>query len=167
MCLTEFTFESATKYKTGSPGKDLSPLYSVHNALLRRFTYDNPTLIDWVEGEHDDDDNFREKEARKRKKTAVAHVKKGEDYWSCVDSWFTGPITAWGADIGIGNWKEYIDETLQRDADRFPQVTANYAINFAVPEVSWRGAPLQATTNTVAVPPAIQRGGLDAILNMS
>ncbi|KAF8509717.1 hypothetical protein JB92DRAFT_2603089, partial [Gautieria morchelliformis] len=33
-CLTQFTFESATKYKTGGPGKDLSALYSVHNALL-------------------------------------------------------------------------------------------------------------------------------------
>ncbi|KAF8463573.1 hypothetical protein JB92DRAFT_2775848, partial [Gautieria morchelliformis] len=38
VCLAEFTFESATKYKMGGPGKDLSALYSVHNALLVRAT---------------------------------------------------------------------------------------------------------------------------------
>ncbi|KAF8490761.1 hypothetical protein JB92DRAFT_2625766, partial [Gautieria morchelliformis] len=32
--LAEFTFESATKYKTGGPGKSLGALYCVHNALL-------------------------------------------------------------------------------------------------------------------------------------
>ncbi|KAF8527811.1 hypothetical protein JB92DRAFT_3107412 [Gautieria morchelliformis] len=108
VCLAQFTFESASKYKTGGPGKDLSAMYSVHNALLRRFTYENPALVDRVEGEPDDDDapNPRDKETRKRKKTAVARVNKGEDYWSCVDSWFMGLITAWGADIGSGDWKQ-------------------------------------------------------------
>ncbi|KAF8529906.1 hypothetical protein JB92DRAFT_2825771 [Gautieria morchelliformis] len=115
-CLAQFTSDSATKYKMGGPGEHMSPLYGVHDALLRRFTCESPVLVDRVEVEAEDEDKTLQPQGtrtpKKRKKSGVARFKKGEDYWTCVDTWFSTLIEAWGADMGVGQWKQYIDETL-------------------------------------------------------
>ncbi|KAF8504946.1 hypothetical protein JB92DRAFT_3122860 [Gautieria morchelliformis] len=65
--LAPFTFESAVKYKTGGLGSHLNPLYSVHNALLGRCTYENPNLVDQVEVEPEDEEStgIRDKDGKK------------------------------------------------------------------------------------------------------
>ncbi|KAJ7290656.1 hypothetical protein C8J57DRAFT_1213294 [Mycena rebaudengoi] len=93
--LETFVFQSATKYKNGGPGEQLSDLFTIHATLLRRFAYDNPTLLSNEETE-DENENENDEDlaapSKKKRKRAGGRIPKGKDFWSQVDAYFNKEV---------------------------------------------------------------------------
>ncbi|KAJ7688024.1 hypothetical protein B0H17DRAFT_1201703 [Mycena rosella] len=128
--LSTFTYTSASKFKRGGPGLSLDIGYTIHNAHLRRFAIENPSIIgveDVVEDEDSNDDpgSSPAPASKKRKLNTAAHaggrIPKGKDFWSQVDAFFATKIHEFGSkNLQSPGWKEYNSETIRRDEQRFP-----------------------------------------------
>ncbi|KAH9948702.1 hypothetical protein B0H21DRAFT_890351 [Amylocystis lapponica] len=119
--LTEFSYDSALKYKRGGPGEQLDLGFVVHNAILRRFGLEHTDLIGVQEAEDSDineDGDSDEAPKKKRKRRAGGRITKGEDFWSRVDAFFVKEVAARGKRLTGSQWKPYVEESIARDDAR-------------------------------------------------
>ncbi|KAL0567240.1 hypothetical protein V5O48_014755 [Marasmius crinis-equi] len=80
----------------------------IRNAFLRRVFVENPVLLLGFEpGEGP--------EWKKRKRATGERLLHKHEYWAVVDEWYEEKIKAWGTDMTQRGWKEYIEETLQKE----------------------------------------------------
>ncbi|KAI0631174.1 hypothetical protein C8Q77DRAFT_1159871 [Trametes polyzona] len=124
--LKDFSWTSAIKYKLGGPGDKLDVVYMAHNALLRGFALDNPSLRGAAENEdaeaekgYDNETDDSPAPSAKRKRTTRGGPKprpaKGEDFWARVDEHFAPKIKEYGPKITSEGWKTYLQEVLIKD----------------------------------------------------
>ncbi|KAJ7246702.1 hypothetical protein C8J57DRAFT_1523407 [Mycena rebaudengoi] len=120
--LETFVFQSATKYKNGGPGEQLSDLFTIHAALLRRFAYDNPMLLGKEEAE-DENENENDEDlavpSKKKRKRAGGRIPKGKDFWSQVDAYFNKEVESRGRNFTEPRWKEYVKQIIADDKQEF------------------------------------------------
>ncbi|KAJ6543256.1 hypothetical protein DFH09DRAFT_1322255 [Mycena vulgaris] len=114
--LDKFTYAMASKYKLGGGVGELSELFTVHAALLRRFAFDHPALlgIDKVVDEADDaTSEGATPSPAKRKRTAAkkgGRIPKGQDFWN-------------------PRWKVYIDQIIADDKSKFRGMTPGVPVS--------------------------------------
>ncbi|KAI0639902.1 hypothetical protein C8Q77DRAFT_1152830 [Trametes polyzona] len=140
--LKDFSWKSAWKYKLGGPGDKLDVSYQAHNALLRRFALDNPTLrgaaenedVEAARGDDTEETEDTPPPPAKRKRTTRAGPKprpaKGEDFWARVDEHFASKIRDWGPKITSDAWKSYLEQIIRQDEQIFPHA-ADLAMTFS------------------------------------
>ncbi|KAL4061772.1 hypothetical protein J3A83DRAFT_4374575 [Scleroderma citrinum] len=91
--LSNFIFESASRFKLGGPTYGLGPAYKACLAILHCFSYENPELLDHEEEMDEEPAQFNEDDATwtssteppRKKQKCGGHGPKGEDFWSQVE----------------------------------------------------------------------------------
>ncbi|KZP26848.1 hypothetical protein FIBSPDRAFT_854555 [Athelia psychrophila] len=169
LTLVDFAYNSAAKFKRTGGSSELGPAYTSRLAILRRFAYEHPDLLDRVEDTEDPSPDegataasttSAEPPTKKRK---LGRTPKGEDFWSQVDQWFEARKLQWGNSWGTPGWKAYILETVQKDEQKYlPHVVQNpFMADVEVADIFNSNASGTAnTTHTYG-----QLGGMEDILN--
>ncbi|RDB20869.1 hypothetical protein Hypma_012041 [Hypsizygus marmoreus] len=171
--LSEFTYASATKYKTGGPGLNLEIGFTIHNALLRRFAVDNTSLLGVEEHEDDeedidlDDTNPSSRPTKKRKRSGQTHaggrIAKGQDFWSQVDAFFVRMVSSFNSRNLTGPaWRDYVDQVLRNDDFLFPD--PNKAQNTVVPTGQADNQILPVAQSTAATSTTVVAGAVNSSL---
>ncbi|KAJ6521635.1 hypothetical protein DFH09DRAFT_1424712 [Mycena vulgaris] len=133
--LDKFTYAMASKYKLGGGVGELSELFTVHAALLRRFAFDHPALlgIDEVVDEADDDTSKGATPSpAKRKRTAAkkgGRIPKGQDFWSKTDAYLKEQVGKRGRNFTDPRWKVYIDQIIADDKSKFRGITPGVPVS--------------------------------------
>ncbi|KAJ6461445.1 hypothetical protein C8R45DRAFT_1108674 [Mycena sanguinolenta] len=117
--LDKITYTLATKYKLGGITGELSDLFTIHAALLRRFGFDHPDLLGIAEPDGDEDSDTPPDQKRKRAPKKVGQVPAGEDFWGRVDSYFKAEVANRGRNFKDPPWKPYIDQIIVDDNSKF------------------------------------------------
>ncbi|KAJ6587691.1 hypothetical protein DFH09DRAFT_1027633 [Mycena vulgaris] len=133
--LDKFTYAMASKCKLGGGVGELSELFTVHAALLRRFAFDHPALlgIDEVVDEADDDTSEGATPSpAKRKRTAAkkgGRIPKGQDFWSKTDAYLKEEVGKRGRNFTDPRWKVYIDQIIADDKSKFRGMTPGVPVS--------------------------------------
>ncbi|KAK7006458.1 hypothetical protein R3P38DRAFT_3602654 [Favolaschia claudopus] len=155
--LDKITYTLASKYKLGGVGGELSDLFSIHAALLRRFAFDNPDLLWTDEADGEDDSESSHPPAKKRKTTAKqgGRIAAGADFWGKVDIHFKDQVALRGRNFKDARWKPYIDQILADDASKFAGIVPGAPVTSlplegspGAPDSSFGGALAQYGTTT-------------------
>lgn len=88
----------------------------------RRFSYENPYLLDRAEEEEEsptapsaedgEDLPIGEPVKKKRKRGQGGRTMKGEDFWSKVEMWFEARRKQWGDSWATEGWTSYVFLTM-------------------------------------------------------
>ncbi|KAH8983088.1 hypothetical protein EDB86DRAFT_2834093 [Lactarius hatsudake] len=138
LTLDDFVINLTNRFPSSLPSQVLlGRPFIVHVALLRRFAMENPLILDQVgKDEIQEDDKETPSTSRsestqpdrngKKRKCAgnsLPHL-KGNNFWSMIEKWFASRMqqnrlgTSWTSP----GWTKYIEETLQRDRERFKPI---------------------------------------------
>ncbi|KAF7366708.1 hypothetical protein MSAN_00928900 [Mycena sanguinolenta] len=116
--LDKFVYTLASKYKLGGVAGELSDLYTIHAALLRRFAFDNPGLL-WIDESEEEEDSESPPKKRKATSKKGGRVAAGQDFWAKVDAYFQTQIGLRGRNFKDPRWKSYIDQIIVDDNSKF------------------------------------------------
>ncbi|KAG1847727.1 hypothetical protein F4604DRAFT_1687976 [Suillus subluteus] len=98
--LSDFTYDSLTRFRQAGGNSDLGPTTHARLAILRHFAYEHPYLLDRVEEEDEGSGTPNPEEIpsegsptgepakKKRKHGQGGCTTKGKDFWSKVEMWF-------------------------------------------------------------------------------
>ncbi|KAG6915322.1 hypothetical protein DXG01_012128 [Tephrocybe rancida] len=122
--LTEFTYASAVKYKRGGPGDKVNVIFTIHTALLRNFTLENPLLLGSEADEESDSGGGSVKTtpsgpAKKKRKSTSGQIAKGKDFWSKVEKYFEKEIDVCSHNLTDQSWKDLVDRIVANDNRKF------------------------------------------------
>ncbi|KAJ6503840.1 hypothetical protein C8R45DRAFT_1185850 [Mycena sanguinolenta] len=147
--LEDCTLALATKYKLGGAG-ELSDMFKIHAALLRRFAFDHPALLGVGEVVEDDDrdDDAASSPPKKRKRTQGGRVAKGQDFWSQVDAYFKEEVTRRGRNFKDLKWKTYVEQIIVDDNSKFFGLVPGMTVG----AVAQDSTVLGPSTNTGGLP---------------
>ncbi|KAF8180487.1 hypothetical protein K438DRAFT_1976680 [Mycena galopus ATCC 62051] len=129
--LEKFTYSLASKYKQGGVVGELSDLFTIHAALLRRFAFDHPDLL-WVDEVADGDSEMSPSPPAKKRKAAQKQgdrIPAGQDFWGMVDVYFKREIANRGRSFKDVRWKPYIDQILADDTSKFAGLTPGMPVS--------------------------------------
>ncbi|KAI5996521.1 hypothetical protein F5J12DRAFT_929199 [Pisolithus orientalis] len=107
------------RYKIGGPTSGLTPACTARLAILCRFAYENPELLDHEEDVEDDSPPMEDDSGSWHHSAQEPQRKKGEDFWLQVEKWFDACRKQWGDSWTTPNWNSYISETIAKDEDRY------------------------------------------------
>ncbi|KAG2124002.1 hypothetical protein DEU56DRAFT_983680 [Suillus clintonianus] len=145
--LSDFIYDSSNRFRRAGGNSDLGHATRARLAILRRFAYENPHLLDRAEEEDEspttpsaedngEDSPIGEPAKKKRKRGQGGRIVKGEDFWSKVEMWFEARQKQWGDSWGTTGWSSYINQTIELDTHRYqrPVVQNLFMIDVIVPE---------------------------------
>ncbi|KAI1783112.1 hypothetical protein LXA43DRAFT_1135086 [Ganoderma leucocontextum] len=180
--LEDMVWDALNKFKKGGAGTDINNAYLFRFALLRRWTYEDlfadmvvdatdnlGTMI--IQDLEEQAEQVSAPSSKKRKledgdkalKPTVGKVPKGEDFWSKMEQHLATCVTLWGDDTNTAEWREYLNETIQRDRRLFGMSTSGVISPIPVintPPPAPLQAPIPTTPGSVpfdinfATPPA-------------
>ncbi|KAJ6474052.1 hypothetical protein C8R47DRAFT_1294448 [Mycena vitilis] len=152
--LEKFVYTLASKYKLGGVVGELSDLFTIHAALLRRFAFDHSMLL-WIDEDEDDPESSPERPRKKRKVAPKqgGRIAVGHDFWGKADSHFQDEVAKRGRSFKDARWKPYIDQILADDKSKFAGMTP--------------GVPVSALMLEDPVMPDASTGGLTIGLGQS
>ncbi|KAK7027824.1 hypothetical protein R3P38DRAFT_2940391 [Favolaschia claudopus] len=159
--LADFVYNSANKYRMGGGGGELPQIYTIHAVLLRRFVFDNPTLITAAGAEEEDteepedsDLDYEEAEGRRsRKKAKTGKIPKSASFWGGVDRWFKEEVDKRGSTLTGSKWKSYVDQLMKDDQAKFKGLLPGSSVveeRSSLLEVSGTEQPIQQTQGLVS-----------------
>ncbi|KAG1795418.1 uncharacterized protein HD556DRAFT_1472944 [Suillus plorans] len=144
--LSDFIYDCSNRFRRAGGNSDLGHPVRARLAILRRFAYENPHLLDRAEEEDEslstpsaedaEDSPIGEPLKKKRKRGQGGRTTKGEDFWSKVEMWFEARQKQWGDSWGTPGWTAYISHTIELDTHRYqrPVVQNPFMIDIIVPE---------------------------------
>ncbi|KAK1226233.1 hypothetical protein PQX77_010815 [Marasmius sp. AFHP31] len=130
-------------------------------SMLRRFMVERPEFLSSVgkdaedeDGEQDspelsDDEEYAVNQDGSRKRSRRTGVRrsgggrpaKGADFWGQFDKWLeekSDEKTGWGKDMNQGNWRQYIDETVALDRNKWKKSSPSPSVGSSIPHTPQR-----------------------------
>ncbi|CAK5270512.1 unnamed protein product [Mycena citricolor] len=137
--LADFVKKCVRKYKnTTLTTLNVDP-YTVQLALLRRFVYDHPEIVNAaVDSDDIENEDPSTSEERPAKRARAGRTAKGEDFWGRVEEWFKKEMAVRGSNWTSASWKRYIDQVIVDDRVKFVGVKPGSPVIRELPETPIR-----------------------------